>query len=155
MPDQSLDDMICFSLYAASRMVTQAYRAALAPHDLTYPQFLVLVALYRFSEQSVGDLGAIMQLDSGTLSPLLQRLESRGFISRERRSADERVVIVSLTPVGRELQREVAASVECLSPAYGVSTDELRGLLEHLHRITAGMTDLTASLRTPATRAGD
>ncbi len=152
VPDESLDDMLCFSLYAASRTVTQAYRAALAPHDLTYPQFLVSVALHRFGEQSVSDLGATMQLDSGTLSPLLKRLESRGFIARERRSADERIVMISLTAAGQELRREVATSVECLSPAYGVSIDELSGLLDQLHRITAGMTGLTASLRAPGAR---
>lgn len=152
MPAESLDDMLCFSLYAASRTVTQAYRAALAPHDLTYPQFLVLLALHRFGEQSVGELGATMQLDSGTLSPLLQRLESRGLIVRDRRSADERVVTISLTAAGRELRGKLAASVECLSPAYGVSIDELSGLLDQLHRITAGMTGLAASLRAPATR---
>lgn len=142
-----LDDMLCFSLYAASRAVSQAYRAVLAPSDLTYPQFLVLVSLASSGELTVGELGAAMHLDSGTLSPLLQRLEARGFITRERRASNERVVVVALTYEGRMLRAEVSAAVECLSPAYGVSPEEFGGLLSQLHRIAANMTDLTASVR--------
>lgn len=148
MPAPQLDDMLCFSLYAASRAVSQAYRAVLAPHDLTYPQFLVLVCLDRSGELTVGDLGAAMHLDSGTLSPLLQRLEARGFITRERRAGNERVVVVALTGGGRLLRGEVSAAVECLAPAYGVEPGRLGELLAQLHRICDNMTDLTASVRT-------
>lgn len=147
MTTPQLDDMLCFSLYAASRAVSQAYRAVLAPHDLTYPQFLVLVSLDRSGELNVGDLGAAMHLDSGTLSPMLQRLEMRGFITRERRLGNERVVVVALTGAGRVLRGEVSAAVECLSPAYGVDSDELCGLLAQLHRVASNMTELTASVR--------
>ena len=143
----SLEDKLCFSLYAAARAVSQAYRALLAERDLTYPQFLVLLSLERSGESSVSDLGATMRLDSGTLSPLVRRLEDRALLIRDRRSADERVVIVSLTTVGRELLAEVSATVECLSTAYGIEPGELDELLSKLHRITANMTDLTASLR--------
>ena len=141
----ALDDMVCFSLYAASRAVSQAYRAVLADRDLTYPQFLVVISLHQAGEMSVGDLGAAMHLDSGTLSPLLQRLDARGFITRERRPGDERVVIVSLTPTGRELRDEVIAAVDCLSIAYGIEPGELGELLSKLHRITSNMNELTAS----------
>ena len=151
MKAASLDDKLCFSLYAASRAVSQAYRALLAESDLTYTQFLALLSLERSGESSVSDLGATMHLDSGTLSPLLRRLEDRDLLVRDRRSADERVVIVSLTTVGRELLEEVTGTIECLSTAYGIELGELNELLSKLHRITANMTGLTATLRRPNT----
>ncbi|MEB0303435.1 MarR family transcriptional regulator, partial [Mucilaginibacter sp. 5C4] len=92
-----LSEMPCFALYAASRAVTQAYRAVLAEEDITYPQFLVLVVLASEGESSVSALASAMFLDSGTLSPLLQRLEARQILTRERRKGDERTVIVALT----------------------------------------------------------
>jgi MarR family transcriptional regulator, organic hydroperoxide resistance regulator len=147
MQPSVLDDMVCFSLYAASRAVSQAYRSVLVERDLTYPQFLVLISLQQSGEASVSDLGATMHLDSGTLSPLLQRLYARSFITRERRRGDERVVIVSLTPAGRELRDAVTAAVDCVSGAYGIEQGELRDLLSTLHRITANMNELTASRR--------
>lgn len=153
MATPQLDDMLCFSLYAASRAVSQAYRAVLAPHDLTYPQFLVLVCLDGSGELTVGDLGAAMHLDSGTLSPLLQRLEARGFVTRERRAGNERVVVVALTDAGRMLRGEVSAAVELLAPAYGVEPGQLGALLAQLHRIAGNMTELTASVRVPAAAA--
>ncbi|RXZ88366.1 MarR family transcriptional regulator [Agromyces atrinae] len=145
MADNPLDDMLCFSLYAASRSVSQAYRAVLAEHDITYPQFLVLVSLHQSGEASVGELGAMMHLDSGTLSPLLQRLESRGYLTRERRPGNERVVVVALTPEGVTLRREVIAAVDCLAAAYGIEPGELGALLATLQRITTNMTELTAT----------
>jgi DNA-binding MarR family transcriptional regulator len=144
-----LDQMPCFALYAASRAVSQAYRAVLADEDLTYPQFLVLVALASEGESSVGDLAATMLLDSGTLSPLLQRLEARGILTRERRPGNERTVVVALTAGGARLHERVTGEVECLSPAYGIADmDELTDLLARLHAITSGMSELTTSLRT-------
>lgn len=145
MTANPLDDMLCFSLYAASRSVSQAYRAVLAEHDITYPQFLVLVALHQSGEASVGELGAMMHLDSGTLSPLLQRLESRGYLTRERRPGNERVVIVALTTEGVALRREVITAVDCLAEAYGIEPGELGALLATLQRITTNMTELTAT----------
>jgi len=144
--------MLCFSLYAASRATSQAYRAVLAEKDLTYPQFLVLVALDAEGESSVVELGQLMFLDSGTLSPLLKRLERRGFLTRERRADNERVLIVDLTPAGRTVRTEIADAVQPLTPAYGVDADGLAALLPQLHAIRTGMTDLTESLRTTNTK---
>lgn len=143
--------MPCFSLYAASRAVVQTYRTVLAEAGLTYPQYLVLVALAQSDGMAVHELGDAMLLDSGTLSPLLRRLEARGVVTRQRKAGDERVVTVWLTPEGRRLRGEVATAVECMTPAYGLADyDELDDLLDKLHRITDGMTALTATLRTPA-----
>ncbi|MCI4658104.1 MarR family winged helix-turn-helix transcriptional regulator [Cryobacterium zhongshanensis] len=141
-------EMPCFALYAASRAVSQAYRAVLAQEDITYPQFLVLVVLASEGESSVSALASAMFLDSGTLSPLLQRLEARQILTRERRKGDERTVIVALTPEGLRLHGRVTGAVDCLVPAYGISTvDELHGLLDSLHAITAGMSELTGIVR--------
>ena len=141
-------EMPCFALYAASRAVSQTYRAVLATEDITYPQFLVLVVLASEGESSVSTLASAMFLDSGTLSPLLQRLEARQILTRERRKGDERTVIVALTPEGRLLHDRVTSVVRCLDPAYGITTvEELRDLLGSLHGITSGMSDLTDTLR--------
>jgi len=148
--------MPCFALYAASRAVSQAYRAVLAAEDITYPQFLVLVVLASEGESSVSTLASAMFLDSGTLSPLLQRLEAREILTRERRKGDERTVIVALTPAGRLLHDRVTSTVRCLDPAYGITTvDELHGLLDSLHGITAGMSELTETLRSSSSSRGE
>ncbi len=102
------DEMVCFSLYAATRATTQAYRALLEPWGLTYPQYLVLAVLWNDGDQTVKSLGARLQLDSGTLSPLLRRMDEAGLVTRARRSGDERVVTVSLGDLGRDLRSELA-----------------------------------------------
>jgi len=144
--------MLCFSLYAASRATSQAYRAVLAEHDLTYPQFLVLVALDAQGDSTVVELGQLMFLDSGTLSPLLKRLERRGLITRTRPPENERVLVVALTAAGSTMRQEIANAVTPLNPAYGVDAVELAALLPQLHAIRSGMTDLTDSIRTTNTK---
>src|SRR6478752_4671173 len=102
------DEMVCFSLYSAARATTQAYRTLLAPWGLTYPQYLVLAILWHEGEQSIRSLGDAMQLDSGTLSPLVRRLEQAGFLRKQRSTDDERVVMVQLTPEGQALRADLA-----------------------------------------------
>ena len=105
-----LDRQLCFPLYAASNLVTRRYRPLLAKLGLTYPQYLVMLVLWEHPIQSVGDLGDQLHLDSGTLTPLLKRMERADLIRRERDPADERRVLVKLTGAGRRL-RESAAEV--------------------------------------------
>src|SRR5215813_1878227 len=100
----TLDRHLCFALYSASRAMTAAYRPILTELNLTYPQYLVLLVLWEQGRVTVGSLGERLQLDSGTLSPLLKRLEANGFVRRQRSSDDERVVEVVLTPAGRRLE---------------------------------------------------
>ena len=102
------DKMVCFSLYSAARATMRVYRMLLEPWDLTYPQYLVLVVLWNDGEQNMQSLGEAMQLDSGTLSPLLRRLEKAGYVARERRDSDARIVTVTLTNAGQELRAELA-----------------------------------------------
>lgn len=147
MTDRPLDAMICFSLYSASQAVMQAYRSVLAPWRLTYPQFLVLRLLAGSDDLSVGRIGEQMNLDSGTVSPLVRRLESRGLVRRKRDAADDRVVRVALTAEGRRIASEVADAVGCLSPAYRVDAASVPDVLATLHGISAGMGELTDSIR--------
>lgn len=121
-----LDRQVCFPLYAAARAVQQRYRPLLAPLGLTYPQYLVMMVLWerdadREHAPTVGELGARLYLDSGTLTPLLKRLEARGRLRRERAAHDNRVVRIELTDAGRALRADAAPVPEqllgCLLPA--------------------------------------
>jgi len=145
-PASPLDSMLCFALYSASNAVAQAHRAVLAPWGLTYTQYVALVELATAPDGlAVKELGSRMGLDSGTLSPLLRRLEQRGLLSRRRGSADERVVTVALTDAGRAARDELAESIGCLAPGYGVeSAAQLDELLAALHRVSDGMRAVAA-----------
>lgn len=101
-----LDDQLCFALYAASRAVTRAYGPILAELGLTYPQYAVMLALWEHDDISVTELGERLGLDSGTLTPLLKRLEALGVVSRTRDRADERIVRIAVTPAGRKLEKK-------------------------------------------------
>lgn len=131
------DEMVCFAVYASARATTQAYRALLAPWGLTYVQYLVLVTLWTEGDQSVSALGARLQLDSGTLSPLLRRMETSGLVSRERRDRDERVVTVVLTERGRDLRAELAGLPARIAAGTGLpdraAADSLVETLHHLN----------------------
>ena len=101
-----LDEQLCFPIYAASNLIVKAYRPFLTPLGLTYPQYLVMLVLWEKECVSVGDLGQILHLDSGTLTPLLKRMETSGLINRSRDPNDERRVIISLKAKGRDLSAE-------------------------------------------------
>jgi DNA-binding MarR family transcriptional regulator len=134
-----LDEQLCFALYAASRAMTARYRPILLELGVTYPQYLVLMALWERGTASVRDLGEALGMDYGTLSPIVKRLERDGFLERRRRAADERIVDVSLTPAGRELERSACASVSGLFDQDGGLTqadaDELRDRLAELRSV--------------------
>lgn len=108
----NLDAQTCFRLYLASKSVIQAYTPFLKPLDLTYPQYLVMLVLWETEPLSVKDLGAKLFLDSGTLSPLLKKLQDKKIVEKVRSKEDERSVVISLTPAGRKLKER----------AYGVQT---------------------------------
>lgn len=135
----TLDEMLCFALYAASRATTDAYRPLLEHLGLTYPQYLVMVVLWEHETCAVKDIGHMLHLDSGTLSPLLKRLESTGFIKRQRRGDDERVVDITLTDEGRALSKRAADVPSKMSCKFAMEFDEytkllglLKMLIEHL-----------------------
>jgi DNA-binding MarR family transcriptional regulator len=135
-----LERQICFSLYAASRAVTGLYREALGELGLTYPQYLVLLVLWQRGEISVRDLGGALALDSGTLSPLLKRLEARGLVHRSRGTADERTVLVRPAAAALELREHAAGLPNRLAHAIGLEPAEFRQLHDLLDRVRAGAT---------------
>jgi MarR family transcriptional regulator, organic hydroperoxide resistance regulator len=144
MAAMSLDRHLCFALYSASRAMTAAYRPILTKLNLTYPQYLVLLALWEEGRATVGRLGERLQLDSGTLSPLLKRLEANGFIRRERSTTDERLVEITLTPAGRRLENKAKCIPEQLFPSLGLTEREAEDLRDAVRHLTDA---LNASVR--------
>nr|BFE62439.1 MarR family transcriptional regulator [Dactylosporangium thailandense] len=134
-----LDRQVCFALYTATRAVTARYRPLLDDLGLTYPQYLVLLALWEQDQRTVKDLGAALRLDSSTLSPLLKRLEAAGLVARERRADDERSVTVRLTAEGSALRTRAAGIPARLVCDGGLGLGELEELRDTLVRLTAAL----------------
>lgn len=128
-------DMTCFAVYAAAHAFTRAYRPLLAPHGLTYPQYLVLLLLWTEDGRSVSEIGAPLFLDSGTLTPLLRRLEAAGWVRRERDDRDERQVRIRLTEAGLTLRDALAGVPDAIGCAVGLPDRELRDLTERVRRL--------------------
>ncbi|MFL6679647.1 MAG: MarR family winged helix-turn-helix transcriptional regulator [Burkholderiaceae bacterium] len=128
----ALDKQLCFALYSASLAMTKVYKPLLAPLGLTYPQYLVMLALWGHDGQSVSTLGDRLALDSGTLTPLLKRLEAQGRISRERDVQDERRVIVRLAPAGRQLKAQARRIPQEIGRASGCELSEIMDLTRQL-----------------------
>lgn len=133
----TLDDQLCFALNAAARAAVGGYRAGLAELGLTYPQFIVLLALWERDEQSVSGLGERVRLDSGTLSPLLRRLAEAGLVERRRDTVDERRVTIHLTDAGRALQPRAVALRQRLYAGLDMSPEEIATLRSLARRFCA------------------
>ena len=131
-----LNELMCFDLYAASRSMTNLYRPLLGQLGLTYPQYLVLVVLWDGDHRTVKDLGEVLRLDHGTLTPLLRRMELHGLVTRRRSSNDERFVEVDLTTEGRAL-RDRADEVHCsVRDALGLDDEQVEMLQSALRRLS-------------------
>jgi MarR family transcriptional regulator, organic hydroperoxide resistance regulator len=132
-PQLALDAQLCFPLYAATRAVTKRYVTLLKGTGLTYPQYLVMLVLWEAEEPlSVTALGQRLRLDSGTLTPLLKRLETAGHIRRDRDPDDERRVLVTLTEEGRALEEQVSDVPQQLGQSMGITLDEAQALRDQL-----------------------
>ena len=127
--------MGCFALYSASRAITGLYRPLLDELGITYPQYIAMIVIWQRGTITVGDLGTALDLDSGTLSPLLKRLENQGLIHRERGTHDERTVWISSTDKGHELRIRVQAIPERLACAIDLTHQEFAQLLQLMNRI--------------------
>ncbi|MDH6228771.1 MULTISPECIES: MarR family winged helix-turn-helix transcriptional regulator [Streptomyces] len=134
-----LDSQICFSLNAASRAFTALYRVVLKDLGLTYPQYLVMLVLWEDGTTPVKHLGERLRLDSGTLSPLLKRLEAAGLIRRQRSAADERSVHVHLTPEGVALREQARLVPRRVAAATGFDHHDARTLRTLLTRLTGAL----------------
>lgn len=128
MKQLKLSNQLCFSLYALSRLVTSHYQPFLNAIDLTYPQYLVMLLLWEHEVLSVKALGKLLMLDSGTLTPLLKRLESKKLIKRVRSKEDERIVNIHLTEAGAQLKAQAADIPEKISCSMGFTTEEYNTL---------------------------
>jgi MarR family transcriptional regulator, organic hydroperoxide resistance regulator len=131
-PNLLLDEQLCFALYAASRRMTATYRPMLEALNLTYPQYLVMLVLWERDGLTVRELGDRLQLDSGTLTPLLKRLEQASLLSRRRRESDEREVEITLTNAGRNLQERAIEVPRCLAKKLCMSADDFIRLRDEL-----------------------
>ena len=137
----ALDRQVCFALAVASRSVIALYRPLLDPMGLTHPQYLVMLALWEESPLSVKQLSGLLQLDPGTLSPLLKRLESAGYLTRQRDPRDERSLAVRLTSEGQDLRKEALKIPPAIIDRLGMTLPELEDLHKNLTRVIAAATD--------------
>ena len=134
-----LDRQICFPLYAASNLINRLYRPVLSELGLTYPQYLVMLALWETSPRTVGALGEALYLDSGTLTPLLKRMEQAGLVERRRDPEDERRVQVSLTEHGRALRKQAEKVPETLTQGFEGDPAEVDRLRESVQGLVEAL----------------
>ncbi|GID32283.1 MarR family winged helix-turn-helix transcriptional regulator [Paractinoplanes brasiliensis] len=137
MDSLALENQVCFALTVATRHVVGLYRPLLAEVNLTHPQYLVLVALWQHGPLSVRRLGDLLHLDSGTLSPLVKRLEAAHYLRRERDPADERKVIITVTSEGEALRRRVEPMSSAAREHLGLSAEDTEQLQAVLSKLTA------------------
>lgn len=133
-----LDNQLCFPLYAASHMIIRLYRPVLDPLGLTYTQYITLLALWERDDVTVKELGARLYLDSGTLTPLLKKLETRGIVERERDSADERSVRIRLTESGAALKSQAAEVPSKVASCIDLPREDALELHRLLYALLAG-----------------
>lgn len=129
----NLSQQVCFPIYAFAKEIINQYRPLLDAIELTYPQYLVMMVLWEHDSQTVNQLGGKLHLDSGTLTPLLKRLETKSLVSRTRSTTDERIVNITLTTKGKELQTQAATIPQQLMKAMNLEMEDL----EELKRIIA------------------
>ncbi len=134
-PVLQLDHQLCFALYSASLAMTKLYKPLLDAIGLTYPQYLVMLVLWERDGMTVSELGERLFLDSGTLTPLLKRLEHSGFLARQRDPQDERRVRITLTPGGRALRDEAERIPACLLQRSRASLAELQALTRQIQTL--------------------
>ena len=134
-----LDNQLCFAVYAAAHAFTATYKPLLEPLGLTYPQYLVMLVLWQEDGATVSGIGARLGLDSGTLTPLLKRLEAAGMVSRIRDAADERQVRITLTAAGRTLKQKAKGIPAELLCASGMSLAEIAALRAKLESLAANL----------------
>ncbi len=130
-----LENQICFPLYAASRKIINQYRPYLEKIDLTYTQYIAMMVFWEDKKISVKDLGKKLLLDSGTLTPVLKSLESKGYINRYRSSEDERVLIAEITEKGEKLKEEAVSIPQSMASCVALNKDEAIQLYNTLYKI--------------------
>lgn len=134
-----LDNQLCFALYSASLQMTKLYKPLLDELGLTYPQYVTLLSLWEEDGVTVGALGERLFLDSGTLTPLLKRMEAAGLVTRTRNEADERQVLIRLTPAGRALKAKAACIPLEIAARGGMTLTEMQSLRRKLKKLRSAI----------------
>ena len=134
-----LENQLCFPLYACAKEIVRRYQPSLEPLDLTYTQYLVMMALWEYEEQTVKELGQRLWLDSGTLTPVLKKLEAKGYVTRHRSESDERSVIIAVTELGRGLCDRASQVPFEVGSCVKLNAEEAKELHTLLYRLLAGM----------------
>lgn len=132
----TIDQLLCYAVYSAGHAFDRVYKPLLQPLGLTYPRYLVMVALWQRDAQTVGELGERLALESNTLTPLLKRLEAEGLVTRSRDLKDERQVRVALTDAGRALEAKAADVPRCVALASGLELAEIVRLRDEISAVT-------------------
>jgi len=138
-----LDNQLCFAIYACSREITRLYRSFLDELGITYPQFLTLTVLWEHKRLSVKEIGKLLYLDSGTLTPMLKRMESLDLLKRVRGTEDERKVYIALTERGEQLREEALSLPDKCIPHFGLTHDQYLGLLTQMNQMLQSLQKVT------------
>ncbi|WP_404332404.1 MarR family winged helix-turn-helix transcriptional regulator [Mesobacillus maritimus] len=138
-----LDNQLCFAIYACSREITRLYRPFLDELGITYPQFLALTVLWEHKRLTVKEIGEKLFLDSGTLTPMLKRMEALELVKRVRGTEDERKVYIALTERGEQLREEALNLPEKCIPHFGLTKDEYLGLLKQMNQMIQSLQNVT------------
>jgi DNA-binding MarR family transcriptional regulator len=134
-----LDDFLCFAIYSANHSFNRVYQPLLRDLDLTYPQFIAMILLWTEDGQTVGQIGESLSLQSNTLTPMLKRLETLGFVTRNRDPADERQVRINLTDAGRKLQLKASHIIRRVRQATGLKDQQMEQLLREIGALRAAL----------------
>ena len=140
-----LENQLCFPLYACAKEIVRRYQPSLEPLDLTYTQYLVMMALWEYEQQTVKELGRRLWLDSGTLTPVLKKLEAKGYVTRRRSESDERSVVIAVTEEGRSLCDRASQVPFEVGSCVRLSAKEAMELHTLLYRLLAGMEEENGS----------
>lgn len=134
-----LENQLCFPLYACARSLVKKYNPHLAELGLTYTQYIAMMVFWEKGTCSAKELGDLLYLDSGTLTPVLKSLEQKGLVKRGRSSADERVLMIEITAQGKALQERAVAIPAKVAPCVNLTTEESKNLYQTLHKLLAQM----------------
>lgn len=141
MDHLKLENQLCFPLYATSRMVTRIYQPLLEKLDLTYPQFLVMLVLWEHKKMTVGQVGKKLYLNTNTLTPLINKLIDKKYILKNRSLEDERIVYISLTKAGKELQENASDIPECIVNSSGMNLEDIQTMKKLMDQFLANTTN--------------
>jgi DNA-binding MarR family transcriptional regulator len=134
-----LDQQLCFALYSATNSITRLYRSLLDDYDLTYPQYLVLLVLWEKDNVAIKEVMKRLKLDSGTLSPIIKRLQNAGLVEKVRTDKDERIVRLMLTDKARQLEPAIAKVQDRVACQTGLSSSEFFELLDRLNQLASSL----------------